>query len=102
MSTSTDWKLLACYPADECSKKEKEKFEVWLSSDPENQGLIKILNTIWNTPEVHHKRSDINKLWEDTKRSLGTSFEVLETDSKDSFEPDPRPIQIPFLVPFWG
>ena len=63
MSEPKDWPLLARYLSGECSKEEKEKIEMWISSDLENQILIKRMKIMWQIPQFKTESSDVKKLW---------------------------------------
>lgn len=71
MTISTDWILLARYLSEECTDEEKEKVEGWILSDSQNQQLIELMKTVWNTQEVTRQTSDVKKLWKDVAERAG-------------------------------
>ncbi|UCH10722.1 MAG: FecR domain-containing protein [Fidelibacterota bacterium] len=63
MSEPSDWNLLACYLAGECTGREKTAVEAWMASDPENRMLVERMQAIWDTPDLPQPEVDVQRLW---------------------------------------
>ena len=63
MSDSTDWGLLARFLAGECSEEERGRVEAWAQAGPERQEVMRLLNTLWDSPEVEAQGKDVQDLW---------------------------------------
>ena len=101
MSDTTDWKLLARYLSKQCSRKEKEKVEYWVNSDPENQRLMKFMKAVWGTPEILLQESDVKSLWEETARKAGINIKSVDQEEEITPLPDSAAPKIPFFIPFY-
>lgn len=100
MSDTTDWKLLARYLSNQCSREEKEKVEYWVNSDPENQRLMKFMKAVWDTPEILPQESDVKSLWTETARKAGINLKSVDLEAERTPMPDSAANKIPFFIPF--
>ena len=100
MSDTTDWKLLARYLSNQCSKEEKEKVEYWVNSDPENQRLMKFMKAVWDSPEILPQESDVKSLWKETARRAGINLKSVDQEAGRTPIPDSTANKIPFFIPF--
>ena len=84
MSGLSDWTLLARYLSGECSEEEKVQVEALIASDPEKQGLIASMSTVWDTPDPQSRTSDVSRLWGEIAEKTGitTRAEVPQECSR--------------------
>jgi len=100
MNDTTDWKLIARYLSNQCSREEKEKVEYWVNSDPENQRLMKFMKVVWDTPETLPQESDVKSLWKETARRAGIKLKSVDLEAERAPIPDSTAAKIPFFTPF--
>lgn len=78
MNNQTDWKLLLRHLSGETTIEDAEQIEAWLASDPQNEKLMALLQTAWDSPEKDVKPSNLEAAWERVSTKAGITIPLEE------------------------
>lgn len=79
MNNQTDWKLLLRHLSGEATVEDGERMKAWLASNPQNEKLMALLQTAWDSPEKDVKSSNLETAWERVSTKAGISIPLEET-----------------------
>lgn len=79
MSSKIDWQLMIRFCSNSMTPEDKEKIDLWLKSDFDNQTILNFLEMVWNTPEKKHESSDLKSAWEAIAKKAGISSPLEKT-----------------------
>jgi transmembrane sensor len=90
MNHPVNWSLLAKYLSGECTLNEVYQIESWINGDPENQELVELLKTAWNTTESPIQTSDTLFLWQQLSWQAGIEGDL---PTKPKRTPNQTPVR---------